>query len=75
MSATREHKQASQVHSRITTLKYTHLDEHLLKLLASVVDQKLLEAVAPERLEPEDIDQRNRPRGLFVLGAAGTQTQ
>ena len=56
----------------MSTIQNTRLDEHLLKLLASVVDQKLLEAVAPERLEPEDVDQRNCPRGLFVFGAAAT---
>lgn len=52
-----------------------HLDEHLLELLAGVVDEELLEAVAPERLEPEDVDQGDRPGSLLVLGAAASSDQ
>lgn len=48
----------------------THLDEHLLQLLASVIDKKLFEAVAPEGLKTEDVDQRDRSGCFLVLSAA-----
>lgn len=56
-------------------LHQAHLDEHLLELLAGVIDEELLEAVAPERLEPEDVDKGNSPGSLLVLGAAASSNQ
>lgn len=50
------------------------LNEHLLELLARVVDEELLEAIAPERLEPKDVDKGDCPCCLLVLRAAAGAT-
>lgn len=47
----------------------TNLDEHLLELFTSVVDEELLEPVASEGLEPEDVDERDGPSRLLILRA------
>lgn len=51
------------------TVNVAHLDEHLLKLFTSVVDEELLEPVASEGLESEDIDERDSPGRLLIFRA------
>lgn len=40
--------QLNQTNTLVYQKYATHLDEHLLQLLASIVDEKLFEAIAPE---------------------------
>lgn len=59
------------LHQRPTTcaVNRTNLDEHLLELFTSVVDEELLEPVASEGLKPEDVDERDGPGRLLILRA------